>query len=277
MYLTLLFIALVIPNWVVPTLVGIAASGGVSYWLGKRYRSQSRLAFQKNDLTVVGHTDSTKSLGGIKILFNEVDVPRVVVTRLAVWNVGNTVVDGSQLATSAPLAFVVEAGASILALQIVKATNDANKCRLRVAEDLSRAFIEFDFLNEKDGALFQVTHTGAQNTARVTGSIKGISKGVEDWGDLQEWSEQKSRLANSLASLAGLLPVGIIVVVGLLFNRLKEDLSSHHLPVLAKLMSWTGQLFGALLTVLVVSIPIFIVYYSLRTRSRTIPKSLSRG
>jgi hypothetical protein len=193
-----------------------------------------------------------------------------------VWNVGNTVVDGSQLATSAPLAFVVEAGASILALQIVKATNDANKCRLRITEDLTRAFIEFDFLNEKDGALFQVTHTGAQNTARLTGSIKGISKGVEDWGDLQEWSEQKSRLANSLAGLLGLLPVGAIIIIGLVFNRVK-DLSSHRLPVLAKLMSWTGQLFGALLTVLIVSIPIFIVYYSLRTRSRTIPKSLSRS
>lgn len=225
---------------------------------------------------VVGHTNTTKSLGAIKILFNNVDVPRVVVTRVAVWNIGNTVVDGSQLATSAPLAFTVEAGASILDAQVVKATNDANKCRLRVADDLSRAFIEFDFLNEKDGALFQVTHTGAQNTARLTGSIKGISKGVEDWGDLQDWSEQKSRLANSLAGLAGLLPIGAVIVIGLVFNWV-EDLSSHRLPVLAKLMSWTGQLVEVLLTVLIVFIPIFIVYYSLRTRSRTIPKSLSAG
>ena len=267
------FIALAIPNWTMPTLLGIAASSAVSYWLGKRYRSQSRLAFQKNDLAVVGHTNTTKSLGAIKILFNNVDVPRVVVTRLAVWNVGNTVVDGTQLATSAPLALAVEAGASILDAQIVKATNDANKCRLRIAEDLSRAFIEFDFLNEKDGVLFQVTHTGAQNTARLTGSIKGISKGAEDWGDLQEWSQQKSQLAISASGLVG---VGAIIVIALVFNWVK-DLLSHRLPVLAKLMFWAGQLVEVLVTLLFVSIPIFIVYYSLRTRLRTIPKSLSRS
>ena len=80
------------------------------------------------------------------------------------------------------MAFAVEAGASILAGQVVKATNDANKCRLRIAEDLTRAFIEFDFLNELDGALFQVTHTGAQNTAKLTGSIKGVARGIEDCG-----------------------------------------------------------------------------------------------
>jgi hypothetical protein len=72
--LTLFFIALVIPNWVVPTLIGVAASG-VFYWLGRRYRSQSRLAFQKGDFTVVGDTNATKSLGAIKILFNDVDGP----------------------------------------------------------------------------------------------------------------------------------------------------------------------------------------------------------
>jgi hypothetical protein len=192
-YLTLFFIALVIPNWIVPTLIGIAAGGVLTYWLGRRFRSQSRLAFQKNDFTVVGHTNSTKSLGSIKILFNNFDVPRVVVTRLAVWNVGNTTVDGSQLATSAPLAFSVEAGASILALQVVRATDDANKCRLRITEDLTRAFIKFDYLNEQDGALFQVTHTSAENTAKLTGSIKGVAKGVEDWGNLRLWEEQRSR------------------------------------------------------------------------------------
>lgn len=268
MYLTLFFIAVVIPNWAVPTLIGIAAGGVFSYWLGKRFRSQSRLAFQKNDFTVVGHTNSTKSLGSIKILFNNVDVPRVVVTRLAVWNVGNTTVDGGQLATSAPLAFSVDAGASILAWQIVRATNDANKCRLRVAEDLSRAFIEFAYLNEQDGALFQVTHTGAENTAKLTGSIKGVAKGVEDWGNLRLWEEQRSK--KPVAYM-----VGLILVLFLLL-RLKDHLALRY-PVVNTISDWVGTAFVLVFSLMLLIAISVALYQAVQTRARTIPKPLSRS
>jgi hypothetical protein len=267
--LTIFFIALTIPNWIVPTLIGIAGSG-VFYWLGRRYRPRSRLAFQKSDFMVVGHTNSTKSLGGIKILFKDVDVPRVVVTRLAVWNVGNTVVDASQLATSAPLALAVEAGALILDAQIVKASNAANMCRLRIAEDLTRAFVEFDYLNEQDGALFQVTHTGAQNTAKLTGSIKGIAKGVEDWGDLTLWEEQRSR---SLKPLAYIIGSGVVL---LLISWLKDRMAPKY-PILNTISNWVGAVFVLLILLLMLTAVIAFLYQTIQTRSRTIPKSLSRS
>jgi hypothetical protein len=266
---TLFLISLVIPNWIAPTLIGIAASG-VFYWLGRRHRSQSRLAFQKTDLMVVGHSNSTKSLGAIKILFNDVDVPRVVVTRLAVWNIGNTAVDGSQLATSAPLAFAVEVGASILDAQIVKATNDANKCRLRIAEDLTHAFIEFDYLNEKDGALFQLTHTGAQNTARLTGSIKGVAKGVEDWGHLRVWDEERS---TSLKPFGYMMGIGVVL---LLLLWLKDRLAPQY-PFLNTIYEWVGAAFlFVILLVFLIAISAGL-YLAVQTRSRTIPKTLSRS
>ena len=268
MYLTLFFIALVIPNWIGPTLIGIAAGGVLTYWLGRRFRSQSRLAFQKNDFTVVGHTNSTKSLGSIRILFNNLDVPRVVVTRLAVWNVGNTTVDGSQLATSAPLTFSVEAGASILALQVVRATNDANKCRLRIADDLMRVFIEFDYLNEQDGALFQVTHTGAENTAKLTGSIKGVAKGIEDWGNLKLWEEQRSR-----TPLAYIVGTGVIL---LLLVWLKDRLAPKY-PVLNTISDWVGTAFVSVFLLMFLTATSVALYQAVQTRSRTIPKSLSRS
>lgn len=238
------------------------------YWLGRRYRSQSRLAFQKGDFTVVGDTNATKSLGAIKILFNDVDVPRVVVTRLAVWNIGNTVVDGSQLATSAPLALALEAGASILDAQVVKKTNDANKCRLRVAEDRSRAFIEFDYLNEQDGALFQVTHTGAQNTAKLTGSIKGVAKGAEDWGNLTLWEEKKD-----------FRPVGYTVMAGaiVIFLTWLKDRIAPKYPIVNTVSNVLGRVVGFAVAVMLVAVIATGIYFAVQTRSRTIPKSLSRS
>jgi hypothetical protein len=78
------------PDWTVPTLIGIAASA-FFFWLGLRFRSKSRMAYQLHDYSIIVQPSVTK-LGDIKILFNDVLVPRVVVTQLAVWNAGNTVI-----------------------------------------------------------------------------------------------------------------------------------------------------------------------------------------
>jgi hypothetical protein len=252
-------------------VVGIILSV-LFYLLGRRSNSKPRMAYQLNDFMVIGQPDVT-SLGEIKILFNNAPVPRVVVTQVAVWNAGNVVVRGSDIVSANPLAVSFGDGALVLHTQRVKATQEVNDFRITPVEDRSQALLEFDYLNARDGATFQIIHTGTKDKSKVIGSIRGIPKGVENWGDLHEWNEQKSRLANSVS---GLLPLGAIIVVALVYNWVKDPLS-HRLPVLAKLVLWAGQLVGALLTVLIVSIPIFIVYYSLRTRSRTIPKSLSRS
>ncbi len=58
---------LVMPNWITPTLIGIAASA-IFFWLGMRFRSKSQMAYQLHDFTVIGQPNVT-NLGDIKILF----------------------------------------------------------------------------------------------------------------------------------------------------------------------------------------------------------------
>ncbi len=207
----------VMPDWVIPTIISIAASALLSFWLGMRFRSKSRMAYQLHDFTVIGQPNVT-NLGDIKILFNNVAVPRVVVTQLAVWNTGNTVVKGKEIVESDPLTIHFEDGAMILHAQRVTATQEVNDFRIRVSEhDRSRALLEFDYLNGRDGAKFQIIHTGGNGKAKVTGSIRGIPKGVENWGGLQEWSEQKSRFS-------GLVPMAVFVAVISVLSLVKTRL-----------------------------------------------------
>ena len=128
--------------------------------------ARSQMAYQFHDFTVIGEPSVT-SLGEIKILFNDVAVPLVVVTQLAVWNTGNTVVKGSDIVTSDPLKICFEEGIVILDAQRVAATQEANDFRIRISEaDGSRAFLEFDYLNARDGAKFQIIHTGTKGGQR---------------------------------------------------------------------------------------------------------------
>ena len=260
-----------IPDWITQTLIGIAASA-IFFWLGMRFHSKSQMAYQLHDFTVIGQPSVT-NIGDIKILFNNVAVPRVAVTQLAVWNTGNTVVRGKEIVESDPLTISFEDGVVILHVQRVTATQEVNDFRIRISEhDRSRAFLEFDYLNSRDGAKFQIIHTGAAGKAKVTGSIRGIPKGLENWGGLQEWSEQKSRLSE-LRSLA-LVGFGLPAIF-LILTWLKNLIAAHYPPI----NKYTQWLFGAVLVfggLLFLAAFLFLIAYSLRTRSRTTPKSLSR-
>jgi hypothetical protein len=261
-------IALIMPDWILSTFIGVAASA-FFFWLGMRFQSKSGMAYQLHHFTLIGEPSVT-NLGDIKILFNNLTVPRVVVTQLAVWNTGNTVVKGNEIVESDPLAICFEDGAVILDAKRVDATQEVNDFRIRISEkDHTCAFLEFDYLNGNDGARFQIIHTGTKDKAKLTGSIRGIPKGVENWGDLQEWSQQKSKLSGLL------FPLGAFVLLGIL--SWVKDLIAPHFPAINKYTEWLGGAVAVLGGLLLVSVLAFIIAYSLRTRSRATPKSLSRN
>jgi hypothetical protein len=253
-----------LPDWIVPTLIGIAAS----FWLGMRFRSKSKMAYQSHDSTLVGQP-SAPSIGDIKILYNEVAVPRVVVTQMAVWNVGNTVVKGADIVESDPLKVCFGDGATILNAQRVTATREVNNFRINVSEEEpSCAYLHFDYLNARDGAKFQIIHTSTSKLT-MTGSLMGIPRGVENWGDLQEWSDQKSRMGN-LKHAAGL-------VVVLLLLAWSKDLIAQHYPTINKYTDWFVDAVVILGMLLIGSVVLFVIAYSFRARSRSTPKTLSRS
>jgi hypothetical protein len=261
--------SLAMPDWMLPTLIGIAASA-IFFWLGMRFRAKSQMAYQLHDFTIIGQPNVT-NLGDIKILFNNVAVPRVVVTQLAVWNTGNTVVKGKEIVESDSLTICFEDGAVILDAQRVNATQEVNDFRIRISEhDRSRAFLEFDYLNAGDGAKFQIIHTGTADRAKVTGSIRGIPKGVENWGDLQEWSNQKAQLSNR-----GFGFVALAVIVISVLTWIKDQIAPRY-PAINRYTQWLAGAFGILAVLFVLSIFGFLVTHIVRTRSRATPKSLSR-
>jgi hypothetical protein len=256
-----------VPSWILPTVISIVAS----FWLGRRFRTKSQMAYQSHDATII-REPGVASLGEIKILFNEVPVPRVVVTQLAVWNAGDTVVNATDIVTDNPLKVCFDRGTNILDAQLVNATQESNKFKITVAEDKSCAFLEFAYLNAKDGAKFQIIHTGANGKAKVTGSLKGIPKGVEDWGGLQEWREGKSYLNQFTPLILTYATIFLMILLG-------KSLVSKY-PFIAKLGDWLAYVFGGL-ALIGVAIGVFYVFVKFfkffRAGSRSAPKSLSRN
>jgi hypothetical protein len=67
-----------------------------------RSRSKARLVYQARSYTIIGSPDVTTGTR-IKLLFDDISVPRVVVTHLAVWNAGNTTIRRDDIVAADPL------------------------------------------------------------------------------------------------------------------------------------------------------------------------------
>jgi hypothetical protein len=252
----------------IATLIGIALAA-IGIILTRRYRERPRMVYQTHDSFVVGQPDAS-ALGEIKIIFNNNTVPRVVVTQLGIWNAGNTTIRGSDIVAGDPLVINIESGSLILGSTRLKATREANDFHIRLSpQDRSQSLLEFDYLDTSDGAVFQIVHTGGMGSVKVKGSVRGVPRGLENWGDLQEWSQQKSKISNALA------PLLFLAAVCIPLYWIKHSIVSHY-PAATKYFDMIGAGFVVLMVVLMFLAAVSLLASLFIAQSRTTPDSLSR-
>jgi hypothetical protein len=161
-------------NWIgsVVGVVGIIIGAILAY----SFRTRSRLAAKTNTLVLVGPNAVLSN--EIEFLFRGNKVPKVTLSRIAIWNIGNTTIKGEQIVNSDPLRIIVSEGSSILDTTILNRTRLANdvSCALRKNTE-NEVEYRFDYLDPGDGALIQLIHTGTDKV-QVSGSLRGLPKGV---------------------------------------------------------------------------------------------------
>jgi hypothetical protein len=161
-------------NWI-GTLIGIAGIViGVILWFSSRTRS--RLAAQTNTLELVGPNAVLPT--EIEFLFRGAKVSNVAMSRIAIWNIGNTTIKGDQIVGSDPVRIVTSEGSSILETTIRQCTRQVNgvSCVLRQGTT-NEVEYRFDYLDPGDGALIQLIHTGS-DIVKVLGTLRGVPKGI---------------------------------------------------------------------------------------------------
>ena len=140
-------------------------------------RSRSRIAAQINSLELVGGNSVLPD--EIEFLFRGTKVPKVTLSRIAVWNSGNQTLTGDQIVDGDPLRIVTSEGSEILEASILKRTRQVNEFScVRVNDVPNGAFCRFDYLDPQDGALIQIIHTGTDKV-QVVGTLREF--GNESW------------------------------------------------------------------------------------------------
>src|SRR5882724_5819984 len=134
--------ALLSEGWVgsVIGLVGILAGLAIAYY----YRARPRLASQVNSLELLGNNPVLPK--EIEFLFRGQKVAKVTLSRVAMWNMGNTTLRGEQIVRTDPLRVVTSEGSQILEVRVLSRTREVNafNCAIRVFSAGNEAECTFD-------------------------------------------------------------------------------------------------------------------------------------
>lgn len=99
----------------------------------------------------------------------------VSISEVYFWNSGRQLIDRSDLAAGDPLRVSVPVGREILTYEFLRVTRDA--CRPAfgpLSADRQELHFSFDYLDEQDGVVIRVSHTGIRpGDAKILGTIKG--------------------------------------------------------------------------------------------------------
>jgi hypothetical protein len=134
-------------------------------------------------------------------------------SRIAIWNIGNTTIKGDQIVNSDPLRIVTSDGSSVLEATIRNRTRQVNdvSCLLRRGTS-NEVECRFDYFDPTDGALIQLIHTGSDEI-KVLGTLRGIPKGVL----MRSVPQQKVQAQRQLSPSTHRLIALVFIVLGICF------------------------------------------------------------
>lgn len=178
-----------------------------------RSRKFKKPAFITKTFRIIGHE---KELSMLAIAYGNRIVKTLSITRVAVFNNGNQVIDVSDVAKKDPLRIGVSKNSKIFGARFSYVKNEANGFSLKIDEERNFIEIEFEYMNGGDGCVIEIIHGGVMSDGiSVTGSFKGVGK------------VQKSEVISGTLWRRS-FPLFLIISISAIFPS--YFLSSHYFP-----------------------------------------------
>lgn len=222
-------------NWlgVLIGLIGIVlavVSLITAYVFYGRSKPKPGAGYQARTRQMLGSTSTSSE---IEILFRGKKVPQVTQSLVAIWNYGNTTLERKQMVEADPLRIIVSPTSEVLDTVIVRVTREVNEF-YAAKTPANEVGCGFDWLDNGDGALIKVLHTG--DTVRVAGTLRGVPTGIANLGRLATFTRKPTRsdrASKVFVALGFMLIVSFFMFIGAnLFLLGLEAYSMHKGPAL---------------------------------------------
>jgi hypothetical protein len=122
----------------------------------------------------------------VTVLFSERPIPRLMKSKVIVWNCGKAVLRGEDVVE--PLQVALREGGEILTVDVSSQRPASALTCTRPTP--SAATVAFSYLEAGEGGLTEILHTAEKPIVDVTGVIRGLPEGPQNKGDV--WQNLKT-------------------------------------------------------------------------------------
>jgi hypothetical protein len=147
----------------------------VSYYF---YRKSIR---EKKPCWAISSNNLIKGFGSkienLQIKFQNTPVEDLTISKLLFWNNGAETILRDDLKTISPLRIVSQTNSTVLDAKLIEENNISSQLNVELDQQENIALLDFDYLDEGHGGIFQIIHTGtSSNDLSITGDIIGAKK-----------------------------------------------------------------------------------------------------
>lgn len=180
-------------------------------WQWYKSKRKKELSCYKNSYTIVKGGKSP--LPDLELKYKNEQIQELVITKYAIWNSGNEVLQRSDIVEIKPLqvSCIVE-NTRILDVKIIRESDETNQFVI-VDVDKQHARINFDYVAPKDGIVIQIMHTGESQDIMVDCKIKGGK-------NVKSLNKDKKYKYNKFVEKALVIGMGILIFVMIFFMLL---------------------------------------------------------
>lgn len=198
------------------TIIGIP----LSIYLYFKSKKEKSLKFEIKSNNIFKNFESI--IENVKVTCKNKNISTLTITKILMWCNGKETIYDTDIATQMPLIIKTREDKDILEAKVISSNNLANNVHLEKLEN-NLYKINFEFLDNKDGFIIQVVHTGNNsNDIIVDGKIKGIKKNIgnkfpQKKGILEKISEYEIFENFILFILGGIAILIILSFIGYIF------------------------------------------------------------
>lgn len=118
-----------------------------------RYRKFKRVAYLLRTSKII---EKKNEIPQLRVIYGNEIVENLSLSRIAVFNDGNDVIDSSDMSRNDPLRIVIPKNFRILDARLFYVRSEANSFSLQISREENAVRINFDYMNRGDGCVVEI-------------------------------------------------------------------------------------------------------------------------
>lgn len=192
------------------TIFSVVVGGLLGYFFYRLSSKKQKFSYTLDSATLMDKREN-EGFRDIEIRFQDKNIDKLTVTKLTVWNSGNTAISKDNVAPADPLRLSLKK-AEILNCRIVKQTDERGKFEAQ-PDSAEEVRFSFDYFDPNDGFKCEIIHTGEEAGIKLCAKIIGSKKSIHIGNTCSKKDYVKSVVMGIITII-----MGSIIIISYLCN-----------------------------------------------------------